>query len=142
MRSLTVGRELRGITQVLESIIALGGARNVLKATFEAGNYLPAQSAEPGKRARARKTNRRIRAHILSDTCGVPHLTVELVLVDTVRGCGFTDMASTTGVHELVGGAVFLGVKKIGALAAETKVDLIGLLRAVGGRGRGTGRHC
>ena len=42
-------------------------------------------------------------------------MAVELVLIDTVGTGRFTDMAGAAGEHELVGGAVLLGVKQVGA---------------------------
>lgn len=83
---------------------------------------------------------RRIRSHILSDTRSVSHLTVQLVLVDAVRRSRFADMASATGKHETVVDSVFLGVQQVRAFATESKMNLVGLVIASGGRGR-AGRH-
>lgn len=68
-------------------------------------------------------------------------MAVELVLIDTVGTGRFTDMAGAAGEHELVGGAVLLGVKQVGAFAAEFEVNLIGLLGVTTGSWRRTGRH-
>ena len=61
------------------------------------------------------ETNRGVGAHILGDTGGITDLAVELVLVDTVGTGRFADMAGAAGEHELVGGAVLLGIKQVGA---------------------------
>ena len=50
-------------------------------------------------------------------------------------------MAGATGVHELVRRAVLLRVEEVGALAAETEMNLIRLLCAAGGRGGRARRH-
>lgn len=90
-----------------------------------------------------RSRKRGVGANILSDAGSVTDLTVELVLVHTVGSGGFTDMAGAAGEHQLIGDAVFLGVEKVGALAAEAEVNLVGRLGvATSGRRGRTRRHC
>lgn len=62
------------------------------------------------------ETNRRIRSHILSHTRGIPHLAVQFVLVDAVRGGRFTNVAGSAGEHKTAVDTVFFGVEQIGAM--------------------------
>lgn len=79
---------------------------------FKTGDFFTAIGTEIWE------TNRRIRSHILSDTGSVSHLTIQLVLIDTIRGSGFADLARSTGKHELVGVAVFFRIKQVGTTAS------------------------
>lgn len=105
-----------------------------------------------------RETNRRIRSHILSDTRSISHLAVQLVLVDAVRTGRFADVAGATCKHQAVVDTVFLRVQQVRTVmhvslimcrggwggylpfATESKMNLVGLVIASGGRGR-AGRH-
>ena len=60
------------------------------------------------------ETNRRVRSHILSHTGSIPHLAVQLVLIDTVGSGRFRYVTSSTGKHEPVGIAVFFRIEKVG----------------------------
>lgn len=89
-------------------------------------------------------TYSRIAANVLSDTCRLADSVAQVVAVDAGGGRGFGVGAGATVVHEAVLELVFLGVKQVGAFAAEAEGDLFGLFcgccAEVAG-GRGAGRH-
>jgi hypothetical protein len=74
------------------------------------------------KSTKRRNTNRWIRSHILSNTGGVTDLAMEVVLINTVRGCGLADMAGTARKHQLIVGSILLGVQQVGAIGEVSEM--------------------
>lgn len=70
---------------------------------------LTAESTEVGK------TNRWIGAHILRDAGRLTHGVAEVVPVDAGRRGRLDEVAGATRVNQNAVGAVFLGVKQVGA---------------------------
>lgn len=82
------------------------------------GVALPTQKSRViiAQGTRKRETNRGVRGNILSHASSVSNLTVELVLIYTVRGRILADMAGATGIFEHLIYGVFLWVEQVGAI--------------------------